>query len=421
MPGSSARTAASPGGPGASAGEPHEAVAGSSRRSFLRRAALVGGTVLVVGAGGLSYRAYDQGVFEAGRGGAFDAWGNWETGPGALALVSAAILGANPHNSQAWIFRVTPTRIDLFADRRRSTGTLDPFDREMYVGLGCALENLMQAAPAHAYRAELTLLPQPGDPVHAARIDLSAGPRRRSALYDAIPHRRTDRSAYREQALPPETLARMAALADRLGDARLYWFTGEADRARIGALMVDAARAITRDEQQSRDSFRLFRSSWDDIQTHKDGLTLDAQGLSALTTALAKLLPAPSREDGDAFWLDQIRATHTATAAAYGVVAVPDARDDAGRLTGGRLLERVHLLAASEGVALHHMNPITERADRERQLGLEPVFGDLAQALVPDEGWEPLVAFRAGYPKGEDGRRRSPRRPAGDVVAGAPA
>ena len=44
---------------------------GLSRRSFLRRAGLAGGTAVVVCAGGLSYRAYDRGVFEAGEGGAY--------------------------------------------------------------------------------------------------------------------------------------------------------------------------------------------------------------------------------------------------------------------------------------------------------------------------------------------------------------
>lgn len=50
----------------------------------------------------------------------------------------------------------------------------------------------MQAAPAHGRRAALTLLPTPGRPVHAARIDLEPRSRRRSNLYEAIPHRRTD-------------------------------------------------------------------------------------------------------------------------------------------------------------------------------------------------------------------------------------
>ena len=140
---------------------------------------------MVVSAGGLSYRAYDQGVFETGDGSAYDAWRDWEKGSGPLALVSAAILAANPHDYQAWVFHVTPSRIDLFADRQRSLGSIDPFEREMYVGLGCALENLLQAAPAHGYRTQLTLLPTPGQRVHAARVDLAGGPRRRWALYEA--------------------------------------------------------------------------------------------------------------------------------------------------------------------------------------------------------------------------------------------
>jgi hypothetical protein len=209
----------------------------------------------------------------------------------------------------------------------------------------------------------------------------------------------------------------MTALAGGLPGARLYWFDSAADRARIGGLMVEAARAITRDGQQSRDSFRLFRSSWDDIQKHKDGLTLDAQGLSALTTAVAKLLPAVDRRSGDKFWVDQTRKTHTKTAAAYGIVAVPDAGDNAHRLTGGRLLERVHLWTAVNGIALHHMNQMTERADRERQLGLPVRFGREVQALIPDGGWQPLVAFRVGYARGDDGRRKSPRRPAEEAAA----
>lgn len=388
-----------------------------TRRSFLGRAGLAAGSVLVVGAGGASYRAYDQGVLESGGGGAYDAWRDWDTGRGPLALVSAAILAANPHNRQAWTFRVAPARIDLFADRERSIGTLDPFDREMYTGLGCCLENLMQAAPAHGYRARLALMPTVGQPAHAARIDLAPGPRRRGALFDAIPDRHTDRSAYRRKAIPESVLGQMTALAGGLASTRVYWFTSDAARERIGGLMVGAARAVTGDDRQSRDGFVYFRSSWDEIQRYKDGLTLDAQGLPALTTAVAKLLPASGRASGDRFWVQQTRKTHTRTAAAYGIVAVPDARENAQRLAGGRLLQRIHLWTAANGISLQHMNQITERADREAQLGLAPEFGAAIQALVPDDGYEPLVSFRIGYPDGADGRRRSPRRPASSVVA----
>ena len=186
MPPAESAAARSPARPGNSAGPPDRPAGGLSRRSFLRRAGLAGGTALVLSAGGLTYRAYDKGVFEAGEGGAYDAWRDWDKGSGPLALVSAAILAANPHNSQAWVFRTTPSRVDVFADRQCSLGALDPFDREMYVELGCALENMLQAAPAHGYRPTRRLLPTPGEPVHVARIDAppasSSGPTEGSAV-----------------------------------------------------------------------------------------------------------------------------------------------------------------------------------------------------------------------------------------------
>lgn len=398
-------------------GAPPPAKPGVSRRSFLRRAGLAGGTLVVVAAGGGTYRAYDNGVFEGGDGGAYDAWRDWDKARGPLALVSAAVLAANPHNSQAWTFRITGARIDVFADRDRSIGTIDPFDREMYTGLGAALENLMLAAPANGYRARLRLLPDAAQPLHAASIKLSPGPRRRASLHAVIADRHTDRSAYDGRAIPAGTLAQMAALSGGLPGTRLFWFSSPAERQRIGTLMIDAAHAVTADRQQSIDGFALFRSSWDDIQRYKDGLTLDAQGLSTLTTAIAKLLPASSRAAGDKFWLDQTRKTHTKTAAAYGIVAVPDSTDNAQRLAGGRLLERVHLWTAANGLSLQHMNQMTERADRERQLNLTPRFGPAVADLITARGWQPLVTFRVGFPKGDDGRRQSPRRPARTVIA----
>jgi hypothetical protein len=390
--------------------------AGITRRDLLRRGATGGGTLLVVAAGGLGYRAYDEGVFQTGQGGAYDAWRDWNKHRGPMALVSAAILAANPHNTQAWIFRVSTTRIDLFADRSRHIGAVDPLYREMYVALGAALENLMLAAAANGYQAKLTLLPSPGEPVHAASVELSPGELRRTALYEQIPHRHTDRSAYKAQPVPAPALTQMTALGQDLPGTRLYWLTSEEQRKQVGALMIAAAQALTEDPQQSIDDNRWFRHDWDAIQRHKDGLTLDGQGLSELTTAIAKILPATSRSYNDKYWVKRTRDPQTKTAAAYGIIAVADPGDLRQRIVGGRLLERIHLWTAANGLSLGHMNQITERIDRERQLALTPKFQTAARQLIPDHGLQQLVAFRVGYPASQDGRRLSPRRPAAAVV-----
>lgn len=177
--------------------------------------------------------------------------------------------------------------------------------------------------------------------------------------------------------------------------------------------MVAAATAITADEQQSRDSFVWFRPDDDEVQQHRDGLTLDGQGFAPLKLTLAKLLPAATRTAGDEFWVDQTREVHTATAAAYGVITVADPAHVRSRLVGGRLLERIHLRATDRGIALHHMNQITERIDRERSTGATPEFANRISEFLPP-GVAPLAAFRVGYPVRS--ARPSPRRALGEVT-----
>ncbi len=182
------------------------------RRTLLKG---IGGiTVLVVGSG--VWRAYDQGVFSIGQGPAYEPWKNRSTdaNEGPLILVRAAILAASPHNTQPWIFKVSETGIELYADTTRNLGAFDPYLREMYIGLGCALENMALAAVANGYKANIALsdgklgpIQDSLEPMLVAEIDLSSREKRTSSLYDAIPLRHTNRGAYdTTRALPSDIL-----------------------------------------------------------------------------------------------------------------------------------------------------------------------------------------------------------------------
>src|ERR1700737_681181 len=86
-----------------------------TRRQFLKAAGIGAAVVGAGGLGVLSWRANGQGVFGAGLGPAYNAWGEWDHGSGPIALVRAAILSANPHNSQPWRFQLSSSAIDMFA------------------------------------------------------------------------------------------------------------------------------------------------------------------------------------------------------------------------------------------------------------------------------------------------------------------
>lgn len=217
-----------------------------SRRKVLTLAG--GGTLVLVAAGGV-WRAADQGVFSTGEGPAYEPWDDWRTATkGPLDLVRAAILAASPHNFQPWLFHVTQTQIDLYADRRRSIGTVDPFLREMHIGLGCALENLVISAAANGYTTQVTLLPDSLDETRVARISLTRGSAPVFDLYPIIPQHHTNRYPYDTgRPVTSATLDAFSALGND-PDVSVFWFASTDMRKQVGNLLVEAAHAFVADK-----------------------------------------------------------------------------------------------------------------------------------------------------------------------------
>jgi hypothetical protein len=395
----------------------HAPQARPTRRHFLKAVGIGGAAVGVGGLGVLSWRATDQGVFGAGMGPAYDAWGEWDHGSGPITLVRSAILSANPHNSQPWRFQVSGSGIDMYADTSRNIGAMDPYLREMHIGLGCSLENLVIAAHAKGYQPLLMLMPN-DDPTLIAHIELSQGVTSDEALYQAIPQRHTHRAPFdTSRALSSATLAGLDQQVAGIAGAEIIWITSDTLKNQIGQLIVEGAQAIAGDRQMSSDSFRWWRDSRSDIEQYKDGMTVDAAGLSPLITALAKVLPAQSREQNDQSWIQQTRDSYVKTAAAYGVVVVQDPSDNLQRISGGRLYQRLHLAATIQGMAMQPLNTLTERIDRERVLGVAPRFTQAVPEVLGVPGMQALMTFRIGYPTMKT--LPSPRRPADSVIGPA--
>jgi hypothetical protein len=371
------------------------------------------GTLAVAGVGGLTWKAVDGGVFATGTGPAYAAWDALDAPTDAtLALVSAAVLAANAHNTQPWLFRVSPHRIDLFADTTRTIGAMDPLLRERDISLGCALENLVLAGPAHGASTTVTLLPEPTDPTHIARIDLTATDAAASPLFAAITNRHTNRGAYdTSRPMAQAQLDALGALVDTPG-AELVWFTTDAEKTAFGDLTLRATEAIIADRQQSADDYVWYRNSWDEIQTKKDGITIDPSGQTPLIRALSKIVPVSQQQNTDG-WLSGMRTIQVPTAAAFGAIVVSDPADRTSRLAAGRAWQRMHLSATHDGLAMQPLCQVPERIDREASAGLPADFTPAMAALLPS-GTHAIMTFRIGHPTMT--ALRSPRRPAADVV-----
>ena len=390
-----------------------------SRRNFLKGAGAV--TVLVVGGG--VWRAVDQGVFSAGLGPAYEPWQNWQDDDveGPLVVVKAAILAANPHNTQPWLFQVTESRIEVFADLSRHLGAMDVYMREMHIGLGCAVENMLLAAKANGYEAQLALSPgiltelHPNSkPALAATLNLSPGEAFVSDLYKAIPNRHTDRAAY-DKTHPVSTadLETLRTLANDDAEVTVFLFTTEEKRKLFTEGSVQATKDIITDAAMSHDSAKWFRHNWKDVQKYKDGPYIDTAGVSPTMRALVKMLPPASEETGNKYWLDATETTLTTTPV-MGFIAVRELYDLPQAMQAGQVWQRMHLWATTRGISMQPVNQMCEIVDRELELGKEARMTNFMNEITGEPSWKPTFAFRSGYPTMEP--LKSPRRPINDVL-----
>jgi hypothetical protein len=370
-----------------------------SRRQFVQWLAGASGAALVAGPG--------CGYFPAESGDAFSPWTfpDGEVRP-EFAAARAALLAANPHNTQPWALRVTKSRIELHANFERNLGTMDGLRRELHIGLGCALENLALTARAFGRAPEVRLLPDGADPSLVATVDLSAAPPVDDPLFAAIPHRHTNRGRYADAPVASGLDAALRALLVEPGiQLTLLTTPTQKDRFRTGT--IDATRAIIADPEMSRDTNRWYRHSAAEIEKFRDGVTLDTSGNGAATRFFGKIVGRPSDATSNQYWLDLTKGDHT-TASAFCILSSPagNARED--QLRAGRIHQRIHLWSASQGLALQPLNQMAERQDREEALGLTPVFTKILRGFVGEDRRAQML-FRIGY--AWDEAFESPRRP----------
>ncbi len=234
-----------------------------------------------------------------------------------------------------------------------------------------------------------------------------------------IPLRHTNRYPYdTTRPVITETLDALSALGND-SEVRVFWFASVEKRKSVGNLLVEAAHAFVADTAQDVvDTGRWWRGTWrrgtwQDLQQHRDGITLDAAGLPDLTRAIGKMLPSVSVEQQDSSFL-QNTADQAKTAGAFGFLTIHNQQDRTQQVHAGQLWERMHLWATKEGLAMQPLNQATERTSREMVLGSPAHFGSALAALVSDPSWQSILTFRIGYSTHEG--LRSPRRAVNDVV-----
>jgi hypothetical protein len=391
-----------------------------NRRIFLRGA----GAVTFLIAGGGAWYSYEEGAFSLGKGPAFAPWNDWnKPRTGTLALVRAAILAASPHNTQPWLFRVNGNEIQLFSDRTRNTGALDPFLRELHVGLGCAVENMCVAAPTAGYSVtvesvEDTLQLHRGSehPQLVATLRCVPASLPPDPLYEALPERHTNRLPYRQQALPSSFQTALLALPQSLPRTKLFLFTSRPERQGVAELVSQSDKTVYADKAVTQGTApweRVFH--WKDVERYRDGITLQGYGATSAMARVLYCLPDSAEKAVMAKSAGDSYPSVLNASALFGLIAVRDRYAIDQCLQAGRLWERAHLLATANRIAARPINEAIELLDIENSQERTRTTEAKLNALTNDPDWQPTFMFRMGYARRPGAA--SPRRDLLQVLA----
>lgn len=333
-----------------------------------------------------SVHTYDAAASEVRRPGGQQSG----TAPDMRELVRLAALAASSHNTQPWKFRIGRESIEVLPDFERRCPVVDPDDAHLFKSLGCAAENLVHAAAAQGYAAEV------GFDATAESVLVQLRPSstlRPTGLFRAITARQCTKTLYDGSPLANDQL-RTLELAGQGSSVRTMFLT---ERKQIEAVVEYVNRG--NHTQLADPAFRRELISWirfnpgEALRT-RDGLAGRVGGQPSIPRWLAKMiipfvLTPKTQADTDA------RNIRSSSAVA---VFVAGSDDKPAWVETGRAYERLALQATACELRNAFINqPIEVRSLRpqfESWLGLQ---GERAH-LIARIGLAPLAPYSLRRP-----------------------
>lgn len=308
-------------------------------------------------------------------------------------LVHYATLAANGHNTQPWKFVIKENAIEIHPDYRRELAVVDPERRELWISLGCALENLLVAARAGGLAPEVSY-PNATDFI---KVKLTTDTPQSSPIFDAIPTRQNTRSEYNGQPIQSADMGRIQALPLEPG-VSLRFVTTPTDLETALEYVNQGNLSQYADKAFVGELIYWLRFNKKEALASLDGLYSVCSGNPDVPRLLGKAFVAGTKPQQQAD-VDAKKLRSSSGA----VVIASEADDKSAWVRTGQVYERLALTMTSLNVKSAFLNQPIEVTELRSQF--QSAIG-LGNSL-------PQLLVRFGY---ADSMPRSLRRPVAQVI-----
>ncbi len=334
---------------------------------------------------------YDQAASDIRRAGMVRPNGVLDT----RELIRCAMLAASSHNTQPWKFRVEQDSITVLPDFSRRCPVVDPDDSHLFKSLGCAAENIVHAAAAQGFSADVQFDPDEDSVI----VHLSSVAKPHAAdLYRTIAQRQCVKMTYDGTSLAQPEIEKLKKAGEGR-NVRTVMLLSEAQKNTVIDYVTRGNVAQLTDRAFRDELVSWIRFNPGEALNTGDGLSGRTSGQPALPRWLAKLIFALVLTPKGQAETDAINIRSSAGVAVF----VSSQNDKAAWVEVGRAYERFALQAAALDVRTAFINqPIEVRLLRPQFESWMNLAGEHAFLMVRF-GHGPTAPF-------------SLRRPIDDVI-----
>jgi hypothetical protein len=293
-------------------------------------------------------------------------------------LVRYATLAPSSHNTQCWKFRIQERAIAIEPDLSRRCPSVDPDDHHLFVSLGCAAENLAQAALAKGLKAEAVAATTTTGGI---TLTLDSAPAVASPLFQAIVDRQCTRSDYDGKPVSSGELRLLEQAGSGKG-VRIMLFTERPAMEKVLEYVVAGNGVQMRDPAFMKELKAWIRFSKDQAAAAGDGLFSGSSGNPNLPPWLGSPLMSlffTEKSETEKY------ARHIRSSAGIAVF-VSEAADKTHWVEVGRCYERFALQATALGIRNAFLNQPVEVST------IRPQFA----AWLGVGNWRPDLVVRFG-------------------------
>ncbi len=225
--------------------------------------------------------------------------------PPILKAIAYGLSASNPHNTQAWKFKIlSDTEALLYIDKTRILPTTDPYLRQIHIGCGCFLETAKIGMTQESFDTHIEHFPEVnnslstnGEVPVAKILFLKNDTVVVSNLAQNILKRKTSRKTYSNKIITPPAWSEILNLIGNT-NGKLELIT-ETNRLNIlRPLLADGMEIESYTFRTHEESRKWFREKDEKISSKRDGINLPGNGVTGAKKWIAEFqLKGLKKED----------------------------------------------------------------------------------------------------------------------------